>query len=204
MYHSEDNNCEIDFFDLQLVIEAYDRFLTKCIRLTKIYQILKIQAKGFSKENDELSKELTSSKEETRELQMSITKIKDELTISRREKDKSILKHEKLVKDTTNAKDIRCLNRLIQDNHILVVELHKIYGDNRGLKMLIRKSKNHMHQEEVREISNKLNHFARTKENTPKLRFQSCVKSLANTTNKKDCKVRWVPKAQILKLSDVR
>lgn len=62
---------------------------------------MKIQAKGILNKNDELNKVLTSFGKETRGLQMSINKIKDELFISRRERDKSTLKHKKLVNVTT-------------------------------------------------------------------------------------------------------
>lgn len=182
MYYLEDNSGEIYFFDLESVTNAYDRVQAKCTRLAKVCQKLKMQDKGMSRQNDELNKKLTLSEEETKGLQLNINKIKDELFVSRREKDKYVLKQKELVNDTTNAKDTRYLRLLTQDNRALTHELRKIYGDNKGLRMLIRKSKNHTYQQDIKI---KVSHVAKSKEYTPNLRFQSCRKSSVKTTNKK-------------------
>ncbi|WVZ13958.1 hypothetical protein V8G54_011524 [Vigna mungo] len=139
MNHSKDNNGEINFFNLESVIDAYDRVLAKCARLSKICHVLKMQTKKKLTENNEKSKELISCKEETRELQVSISKIKVKMVISKREKNKLALRHEKFVKYIKIAKDTKCLKLLTRKNNALVEELRKIYGDNKGLKMLIRK-----------------------------------------------------------------
>ncbi|KOM49361.1 hypothetical protein LR48_Vigan08g018800 [Vigna angularis] len=112
IYLSEEYNDEIGFFELESVIDAYKSVLAKCATLAKIFHNMQMQAKGISKGNDKLSKDVTSSKKKRKRLEKRVKNLENELSILRKENDKSVLEHKNLVKDTTIIKDTNHLNLL--------------------------------------------------------------------------------------------
>lgn len=159
--------------------------------------------KKISRGTTELSREFTLSEQKTKMLERSVNTLEDELLRSRKEKNKSAKEHKKMVKDAIIVEDIKEFNLLKQTNDEIIEELKKLYGDNRGLKRLIKKGKNYTFVIDHNATKDEEIHMAKFKENIFNLTCQSYKKCLANSAQRNNHRGRWIPKAQILKLSDV-